>query len=156
MRRTDRAIIDAEHIERILRQGRWTAIALTDGLEPYVVTLSYGYDAESRRLYFHVAPEGRKLDVIARCARACATVVLDGGYANGECEHPFESAVVHGTMRIVTDPDEKRHAIETLVAHLEEDPDAYWASRSWRLDDRMAGFTALSLHIESVTAKRGK
>jgi nitroimidazol reductase NimA-like FMN-containing flavoprotein (pyridoxamine 5'-phosphate oxidase superfamily) len=156
MRRTDREIGDPAHVESILTRGRFCTIALTDGEEPYAVTLSYGYDAPAGRLYFHVAHEGHKLDVIAGNPRTCATVVIDGGYIPGECEHPFESAVLRGTMRVVDDDAEKRHAIEVLVRHLEPDPEGYWASRSWALEERLGGFTALCLDIEEVTAKQGK
>jgi len=156
MRRTDRQIVDPEEIESILLRGRYCTIALVDDGEPYVVTLSYGYDEGASRLYFHVAPAGHKLEIIAREPRACGTVIIEQGYVTGECEHPFESVVLRGRMRVVTEDAEKRHAIVTLVNHLEDDPDGYWASRSWSLEDRLAGFAALCFEIESVTGKRGK
>ena len=156
IRRTDREITDPAEIESVLRRGRYCTLALVDNGEPYVVTLSYGYDNATRCFYFHVAPEGHKLDIIAREPRACGTVVIDGGYVNGECEHPFESVVLRGALRLVTDDGEKRHALMTLVAHLEDEPEAYWQSRSWTLDDRLGRFAALCLEVDSVTAKRGK
>lgn len=155
LRRADRAVTDPDRIERILRTGQYATFALANGDEPYCVTLSYGYDAENGRLYFHVAPEGQKLDWIARNPVACGTVVLAGEYSQGECAHPYESAVLRGRFRVIDDPAEKQHAIRTLVWHLERDPETYWASR--RLDDpkRTAGFTALAFEIAEVTAKRG-
>ncbi len=156
MRRTDRRVADPLEIDRILRTGRYVTVGLAREGEPYVVTLSYGFDDVERRLYFHVAHEGMKLDIIAENPRACATVVLDGGYTTGECEHPFESIVMRGTMRVVDDAEEKLHAIRTLVNHLEDEPAEYWASRSWELEQRLGGFRALALDIESFDAKRGK
>ena len=156
MRRHDREINDPGEIASLLRRGRYCTLALVDDGEPYVVTLSYGYDEAARRFYFHVAPEGHKLDVIERDPRACGTVILDHGYVTGECEHPFESVVLRGRLRVVTDDAEKRHAIATLVNHLEDDPEAYWNSRSWKLEDRLRGFAALCLEIDSITAKHGK
>ncbi len=156
MRRSDRAITDRAEIESLLRAGRYATLALVDEACPYVVTLSYGLDSSADKLYFHVAHEGRKLDIIAREPRACVSVVIDHGYSPGECEHPFESVVMDGTLRVVTDAQEKAHAIRTLVAQLEADPDGYWASRSWDLADRIGGFTALAFEIESMSAKRGK
>jgi len=155
MRRTDREITDPAHVERILAAGRYATFALVDRGAPYVVTLSYGYDCEHGRLYFHVAHEGHKLDVIARDPEACGTVVLDGGYTHGECEHPYESVVMRGSMRVVTDDAEKLHAIHTLVGHLERDPQAYWDSRGWQLEQRLSGFSAVCFEIRSVTAKQG-
>ncbi len=55
------------------RGGPTIATLLTDD-QPYVVTLSCGFDAANRRLCFHVANSGRKLDIIARNPKACATV----------------------------------------------------------------------------------
>ncbi len=121
-----------------------------------MVSLSYGYDAAANTLFFHVAHEGYKLDVITRNPRACGTVVVDGGYSQGECEHPFESVVMRGSMRVLRTVDEKRHAIEILVASLEDDPSGYWASRAWALEGRLESFTALAFDIESIDAKEGK
>jgi nitroimidazol reductase NimA-like FMN-containing flavoprotein (pyridoxamine 5'-phosphate oxidase superfamily) len=156
MRRHDRQITDPARIEELLRTGRFVTLGLCADGEPYVVTLSYGYDAPNSRLYFHVAPKGHKLDVIACNPRACATIVIDHGYSAGECEHPFESLVLRGSVRVIDDPAEKRRAIEVLVAHLEPDPVAYWTSRTWKLEDRTGGFTGLRFDIENVTAKQGK
>lgn len=155
MRRDDRRIADPIEVDRILRQGRFVVLALARENEPYVVTLSYGFDDAARVLYFHVAHEGLKLDFIAANPRACATVVLDGGYVTGECEHAFESVVMRGIVRRVETADEKAHAIHTLVNHLEDDPSGYWRSRRWRLEQRIDGFTALAFEIESLDAKRG-
>lgn len=156
MRRQDRAITDDATIERLLGEGAYTTVALVDGDDPYVVTLSYGYDASNRRLYFHAAHEGRKTDIIAKNPRACATIIAEEGYSAGECEHPFHSLVLTGRIRVVTDEAEKLHAIHTLVEHLESDAKAYWESRSWTLQQRLSSFSALCLEIEGVTGKTGK
>lgn len=156
LRRTDRAITDEATIERIIRDGKYTTIALSGEHGPYAVTLSYGYDAEARRLYFHVAHEGRKLEMIAADPRACATIVSESGYTHGECEHPFESVVMFGTMRVVDADEEKLRAIHCLVEHLEDDAVGYWESRSWQLSDRLNGFSALAFEVDTLTAKRGK
>lgn len=156
MRRKDREITDPKTIDEIISAGRFATIALIDGGEPYAVTLSYGYDPECSCLYFHVAHEGRKLDAIAADPRACVSIVLDGGYSMGECEHPFRSVVMTGLMRVVDTPDEKLHAIRSLVEHLESDPLTYWTTRPWTLEQRIDGFTALAFDIENVTAKTGK
>lgn len=155
MRRHDREITDPSVIEQILSEGKFTTIALADGDEPYLVTLSYGYDAENRRLCFHVARTGRKLDIIERNPRACATVIVDRGYTHGECEHPFRSVVMTGRMRLVTEHDEARDVMRSLLAQLEPTPDAW---ERMRLDDeaRMNSFRALVFEIDSVCGKEGQ
>lgn len=154
-RRIDREITDPLDIDAILRAGRYCAIALVDGGDPYLVTMTYGYDAAARRFYFHVANEGLKLDVIERNPRACATIVLEDGYTTGKCEHPYRSIVVRGTMRVVTERDGQRHALAVLVGHQEDDPAAFWASRGLDEERHYGRFTALALDIESIVGKQG-
>ncbi len=58
MRRDDREITDLLEIESILYHAIVCRIGLTDGNEPYVVPVSFGY--EEGTIYFHSAPEGKK------------------------------------------------------------------------------------------------
>jgi nitroimidazol reductase NimA-like FMN-containing flavoprotein (pyridoxamine 5'-phosphate oxidase superfamily) len=158
MRRTDREITEAAEIDRLLSQARYATIALADGDEPYIVTLSCGYDAANSRLCFHVAPEGRKLDVIARNPKACATVVADLGYKSGECAHPFESVVMTGTMRMLEDPQDIRAGMRVLIGQLEsvEDAEAVFARNKLDSDEGLKRFRLLVFEIEGLTAKRGE
>lgn len=153
--RKDREITDQNRIEELLLEGRFCSIALSDADGPYVVTMSYGYDVQGSRLYFHCARKGRKLDAIAADPRACVTVVLDRGYKSGECAHPYESVVLTGRMRVVDDPAEKLHGLRVLMEHLEKGPDAFPVSR---LEDsaRVKGVTALAFDIDSRCAKAGE
>jgi len=32
--------------------------------EPYLATLSHGYDEEKTCIYFHFAPEGKKIEIL--------------------------------------------------------------------------------------------
>ncbi|MHB8707029.1 MAG: pyridoxamine 5'-phosphate oxidase family protein [Coriobacteriia bacterium] len=155
MRRTDREITDPVEVDSILRTGRYCSVALVDGDKPYVVVLSYGYDDAPRRLYFHVAHEGYKIELIRSNPLACVSIVIDGGYQQGECAHNYESVIVRGAMRVVDGSDEQRHALRVLVGHQEDDPETYWASRELDAGKHYKRFTALALDIESVTAKRG-
>lgn len=155
MRRHDRAITDPEKIAALLREGRFCTLALADESGPYAVTMSYGHDSSAGRLYFHCANEGRKIDAIAADSRACATVVHDRGYTHGACEHPYESVVLHGRMRVVSDEAEKLHGLRVLVEHLEDGPDAFSAMGLNQVD-RVASMTALAFDIEHVSAKAGE
>jgi nitroimidazol reductase NimA-like FMN-containing flavoprotein (pyridoxamine 5'-phosphate oxidase superfamily) len=158
LRRTDLAITSPAEIERILRSARYATIALADGDEPYAVTLSCGYDTSARRLCFHVAAKGRKLDIIAGNPKACATVVGDLGYLDGECAHPYESVVMRGRMRLLDDPADIRAAMRTLIGQLESAEAAEAIYQRHELDDEAAlkRFRLLTFEIESMTAKRGQ
>jgi nitroimidazol reductase NimA-like FMN-containing flavoprotein (pyridoxamine 5'-phosphate oxidase superfamily) len=158
IRRTDREITDAAEIDRLLAQARYATIALADEGEPYVVTLSCGYDAAGQRLCFHVAPLGRKLDIIARNPKACATVIADLGYKDGECAHPFESVVMTGTMRLLEDPDEIRAGMRVLIGQLESTSGAeeIYARNNLDSADALKRFRLLVFEIEDRTAKSGE
>lgn len=158
IRRTDREITDAAEIDRLLSRARYATIALADGDQPYVVTLSCGFDAASSRLCFHVAPEGRKLDVIARNPKACATVIADLGYKSGECAHPFESVVMTGTMRLLEDPEDVRTGMRVLIGQLEsaEEAETVFARNNLDSADGLKRFRLLVFQIEDLIAKRGE
>lgn len=155
VRRTDRELTDPSDLTSVLLQGRFATIAMCHAGEPYLVTLSYGYDAERSALYFHVAPTGRKLDALAENDRVCATVILDGGYEQGACRHHYVSVVLTGRMAVVRDADEARHGMRVLLGQLENDPEQVWEHN--RLDaaavyERML---VARLDVESVTGKAG-
>lgn len=155
MRRSDREITDRNEIDGILKNGTYASVALCRGDEPYVVSLSYGYDKAANRLYFHCAGSGRKLEVLAENPRACASVVEDGGYVRGQCEHRYRSVVLSGKMAVVTDLEEKKHGFEVLLNHLERDPAPVKART---LPDAAAygAVTVLRLDIESAAGKQGR
>jgi nitroimidazol reductase NimA-like FMN-containing flavoprotein (pyridoxamine 5'-phosphate oxidase superfamily) len=155
IRRSDRELTDATDIESVLRRGRFAAVAMCHEGEPYVVTLSYGYDPPARALYFHVAPEGRKLDAIAEDPRVCATVVIDGGYERGACKHHYESVVITGTMRLVDDAEERRHGMRVLLGHLEDDPERMWKRHQLEGDEIFGRMSVARLDIGELTGKAG-
>jgi uncharacterized protein len=87
MNKAEREITDHATMAGILRDGRYAIVALCRDNEPYIVTLSYGYDPERSALYFHSAAKGLKLDFLAANGAACATVIEDGGYVTDQCSH---------------------------------------------------------------------
>jgi nitroimidazol reductase NimA-like FMN-containing flavoprotein (pyridoxamine 5'-phosphate oxidase superfamily) len=105
-----------------------------------------------------VAPLGRKLDIIARNPKACATVIADLGYKDGECAHPFESVVMTGTMRLLEDPDEIRAGMRVLIGQLESTSGAeeIYARNNLDSADALKRFRLLVFEIEDRTAKSGE
>jgi nitroimidazol reductase NimA-like FMN-containing flavoprotein (pyridoxamine 5'-phosphate oxidase superfamily) len=158
MRREDRAITDPATIDELLHRARYATIALADGDEPYVVTLSCGYDAAAKRLCFHVAPAGRKLDIISRNPRACATVIDDLGYKSGECAHPFRSVVMEGRMSVLEDLDEARAAMRVLIGGLEgaDAVEPLFERHELGGEKQFARMSVLVFEIEDVSAKEGE
>lgn len=121
MRRIEKEISNEEEIIEILKNGKYAIISLCKENEPYIVTLSYGYDDTKRALYFHCAKEGQKLDFIKSNPNVCGTVIEENGYTDG-CGQAFRSVVFRGTMVIVETLEEKKKGLEVLINQLEKDP----------------------------------
>jgi uncharacterized protein len=107
---------------------------------------------------FHVAPAGRKLDIIARNPKACATIIDDLGYRTGACEHPFRSLVMDGRMRLVEDLDEARAAMRVLIGQLEgtDAVEPLFAKHELDGEKQFGRMSVLVFEIEDITAKEGE
>lgn len=155
MRRVDRQITDPVQLDSILLRGRFATIAMCQDGDPYLVTLSYGYDEERNALYFHMATNGRKQSAISADPRVCATVIIDGGYQTGECRHLYESVVITGRIALVDDVDEARHGMRVLLGHLEDEPGAVWERQALDREETWRRLRVARLDIDEITGKAG-
>ncbi|MDR0294179.1 MAG: pyridoxamine 5'-phosphate oxidase family protein [Oscillospiraceae bacterium] len=124
MRRKDREVTDINGIEEILLKCKTCHMAMVDGDLPYVVPLSYGYrifDGNRLELYFHSAPEGRKLDVLKRGGRVCFEMSYEGEPVRSEtpCDsgYYFASVIGYGKAVFIEDTEEKRGALSVMFKH---------------------------------------
>jgi nitroimidazol reductase NimA-like FMN-containing flavoprotein (pyridoxamine 5'-phosphate oxidase superfamily) len=155
MNRAEQEIKDQALLVEILRTGKYLTIAMCRGGQPHIVTLSYGYDEKRGALYFHCALEGLKIDLIRHNPEVCATVIEDRGYKMGRCEQAYRSVVLWGSMHVVKDSGEKKHGMEVLLNHLEDDPDEV-KERSLKSDEAYEGVGILRLDIKEMTGKQGE
>lgn len=155
MNKKDREITDKEEITRLLKNGKYAVIAMCRDNEPYIVTLSYGYDEGKNILFFHSASKGLKLDFIRENPNVCATIIEDRGYMKEKCEHHYSSIVLWGNMSIVEAIEEKKYAMEVLLNHLEEDP-APIKERNFKNEQIFNNFAILKLEIGELSAKKGQ
>jgi len=153
MRRAEREIKDPAEIAGLIRKGRFATIALCRENEPYLVALDYGHDSERNALYFHCAAKGLKLDFVRANPQACAAIIEDLGYVQAECDHHYRSVVIWGLISIVDDLAEKRHAVDVMQQHLEENPEIV-RQKSPVTDDSLLKTTMLRLDIRDITAKQ--
>ena len=113
--RRSRQAMPQEECAAVLERGSHGVLALAgDGDYPYAVPISYVYT--NRKLYFHCAKSGHKLDAIRRDARASFCVIDRDVVVPEEYTTYFRSVIAFGTMRILDDDGEKRAAIEKLAA----------------------------------------
>lgn len=153
--RPDREITANSEINDILHNGKFCVISMCRQDEPYIVTLSYGFDEARNALYMHCATQGMKLDFIKENPRICATVIDDGGYVAAECEHNYRTAVFRGEMYIVDTPEEKKHGMKVLLEHLEGDPGIVGQKLN-KSEGFYAKMEVLRIDIKDIHAKAGK
>ena len=122
MQKHEREIKDREIINNILNNGKYASIAMCRNNEPYIVTLSYGFDALKNALSFHSAKEGLKFEFIRTNSLVCGTVIEDKGYKRNQCSHGYRSVVFCGDMNLIHDNKEKKHGFEIMIDQLEEVP----------------------------------
>jgi len=152
----ERELSNPEEIKSIFRHGKYATIAMCRSNEPYVVTLSYGYDAARQCLYFHAANKGLKLDFLKSNPDVCGTIIEDGGYIHGECGHNYKSLVFRGEMKVVEDMNEMKHGMEVLLRHLEKDPNVITEKLMKSESFYTAKMVMLRLDLKHVSGKAGR
>jgi len=120
---------------------------LFDG-DPVVLPTGYGRDGDT--LYLHGSTGSRSMGV----GPVCVTVTIVDGivYARSVMHHSmnYRSAVVHGTTRLVDDPEEKLRGLQAVTEHL--------APGSWdhaRLPNKkeLAATVVLALDLTEASVK---
>ena len=149
MRRKKQAL-SMEDAEDILYRGTSGVLAVSgDDDYPYAVPLSYVYDG--KKLYFHSARNGHKLDAISRNARVSFCVIDQDQIIPEEYTTYFRSVIVFGTIHIMEDESEKRNAIEKLA--LKYAPDDTPESREKAIDREWKPLCMLEMLPEHISGK---
>ncbi len=141
LRRADRGI-PLESAEEILHKGDIGFLGVIgDNGYPYVVPLNYYYDAGRKRIYFHCAAQGHKLDAIKADDKVCFSVVTTAEVLVDDLSIQFDSVVVFGRAETVTG-DEKEHGIQGLL-------DKYIHEKGTITRDEVAQY--VQKHIENTS-----
>ena len=150
MRRKDHEITTPKILTELLASAQVCRLAMVADGEPYVVPLNYGY--RDNALYFHSAPVGRKIDALRQNSRVCFEVESPHEIVRHAepCEWGVKvrSIVGYGRVEFVTDLEEKRRALDVIMAqHGKTDANTY--------DPRqLAAVAILRLDIESLAGKQ--
>jgi nitroimidazol reductase NimA-like FMN-containing flavoprotein (pyridoxamine 5'-phosphate oxidase superfamily) len=149
MRRAEREIKDREAIEAILHKATVCRLGLCRNGVPYVVPLSFGY--RDNVLYFHSAPEGRKIDTIRENPHVCFEVDIDQELVPGEspCAWTvrYRSVIGWGRARLVESVEEKRAALDVIL-------DRYSQGRGEYGREALEKVAVIEVEIESMTGKQ--
>ncbi len=122
VRRKDREITDVAEMRQVLLNTKYITVALCTQNEPYLVSLSHGYDQAKNCIYFHCAPEGKKLVYAKANTKVWGQAVLDFGVTE-DCDYAYTSVHFQGKMNLISDLIEKQHAMEVLVRQISLKPE---------------------------------
>ena len=97
--------------------------------EPYLVSLSQGYDEENHCIYFHSAKKGKKLDFMRANPAVWGQVLLDHGYVEIECSHNYASVMFSGKVSFIEDKAERGKALSLMTRQLDPNAEDMIANR---------------------------
>jgi len=152
MRRPEKEIKDRAQIEAILHRAQVCRIAMCQDDIPYIVPMSFGY--RDNCLYFHSASVGKKIGILRRNNRVCFELDVDQEHVDSlipsECTTRYRSVIGFGRAAFVTDPAEKKRALDLLMQHY-ADPQ----SQTYEYSEKpFSKVTIIKVEIESMTGKQ--
>jgi nitroimidazol reductase NimA-like FMN-containing flavoprotein (pyridoxamine 5'-phosphate oxidase superfamily) len=154
IRRKERAITDRNEMLEILGSVQYVTIAMCADNEPYLVTLSHGYDRERNCIYFHCAKDGKKIDILNSNNVVWGQALLDNGYVQGECDHIFATVQFKGRVTFIDELIEKKHALRIMIECLEDNPSKVIAAKV--KDSAVQKLGIGRIDIEYLSGKRAE
>jgi len=147
MRRQDRRLDDNE-AERILIHGEYGVLSTTgENGYPYGVPLSYAY--LNKKIYFHCAEAGHKLDNIAFNDRVSFCVVGKTFPLPDKFSTRYESVIIFGRA-IAVDGIEKELALMALIEKYSAD----FIEKGQKYIDKDGPITkVIKLNVELISGK---
>jgi uncharacterized protein len=153
MRRKDREITGINEIEAIISHADICRVALTYDNIPYIVPMNFGYSGGvEKKLYFHCAPEGRKIEMIKKNSYACFELDTDHNITEGKeaCDFSmkYSSVIGWGNIFIINNNEEKLEGLNSIMHH-------YTKRRGFKYYPEVLNKTiVLRLDIITMTGKK--
>lgn len=114
MRRSEK-LMSTEDTEEVLRKAPFGTLACVDeGGYAYSIPLHFVY--ENRRIYFHSAREGRKLDCMRHHPSVSFSAVSWYRILPEKFDTEYDSAVIFGEARCLDGTSEKQEALQALLS----------------------------------------
>ena len=150
--RRELEITDIKKITEILQKETVIHIALTDGDEPYVIPMNYGFTMEKGKLtiYLHGATEGKKLDLIRKNPKVFFSVESDVIPFSGQvaCQFgtSYYSVMGKGEAKILEDVEEKKRGLSIFMKTQ--------TGKDFEFNDRMvSAVSVIKIDVSTYTAK---
>lgn len=141
-----------EECKQLLQKNTSGVLSLIgDQGYPYGVPLSYVLSDD--KIYFHCAKEGHKIDAITKDEKASFCVIAADEVIPERYTTCYQSVIVFGKIRILTEEAEKRIAIEKLAVRYS--PNESEISRQEEIEKFWQRLCMLELRIEHITGKQG-
>jgi nitroimidazol reductase NimA-like FMN-containing flavoprotein (pyridoxamine 5'-phosphate oxidase superfamily) len=153
VRRKDIEITDTASLKKILKSSTYVTVALSMNNQPYLVSLSHGYDEASNCLFFHCANEGKKLEYLRSNNVVWGQALIDKGYVQGECTHKYASVHFSGRASIIDSFEEKLQALKCMINQLDKNPEKLIANLK---PERIKNTTIGRIDIDHMTGKKSK
>lgn len=121
MKKRELEVTKESVIRQILDRAKVIHLALSEGDQPYVVPMNYGYAYQDGKLefYLHGAKEGYKYEIIRKNPKAsfcleCDVIPFEGKKA---CQYgnAYASIMGKGITSVVEEPEEKIKALALLM-----------------------------------------
>lgn len=114
VRRQDR-LLDEERAREILLSAEYGVLSMIDADgTPYGIPVNFVWDGADT-FYIHTAPEGYKLKALALHPAVSLCVVGHVALQPSLFTTEYESIILRGTARVLTDEDEMLHALHMIV-----------------------------------------
>jgi nitroimidazol reductase NimA-like FMN-containing flavoprotein (pyridoxamine 5'-phosphate oxidase superfamily) len=148
MRRREKQITDIIELEIILCSAELCLLTMVDKGKPYGVPLNFGY--ANGALYFHSAPEGRKIDILRNNPAVGFTIISRHEIVMNErvCSWTakFTSVIGAGKAQIITDRADKEKGLAVLMGQ--------YSSEEYDFSgENLDGIVIIKVTIEEMTGK---
>ncbi|MHA1305086.1 MAG: pyridoxamine 5'-phosphate oxidase family protein [Candidatus Heimdallarchaeaceae archaeon] len=154
IRRKEKAIKSIEKMKEILLKADHITIAMCKDNEPYLVSLSHGYDPEKNCIYFHCAREGKKIDFLKHNNVIWGQALLNQGYIQGKCDHKYATTQFKGRVTFVDDYEEKKRALIRMIKQFDNDPET--VMKEQLTEKAIINVTIGRIDIEYMSGKKAK
>jgi len=117
MRRKDKEVSELAQIEAIINGANICRLGLCDDGKVYIVPMSFGY--ANRKLYFHSAKEGKKIEILKLNPNVGFEIDIDLGLVSHKvaCDwsNKFKSVIGSGRVSFVEDSNQKITALNIIM-----------------------------------------
>jgi hypothetical protein len=150
MRRKNKQITDSSEMLDILASNRICRLGLSEGGQPHIFPMNYGY--HDNKIYLHSALAGKKMDIIKANNRVCFEISDSIELANSQTACNFgtryRSIIGFGTIHQVIEPAQKDAALKLIMKQ-------QTGVHAWDIpEDALNKVAILKIEIDTLTAKK--